>query len=64
MEIRNLSARISNAVSILKTHGVLGTYTRVFEKYLSPIVNKNHVRLARVAVGRKLERILGSPLVR
>jgi hypothetical protein len=64
MEIRNRSSRLSNLGNMLKTHGVVGTFKRIFEKYLGPIVNKNHVRLARIAAGKKLERILGSSKVK
>jgi hypothetical protein len=61
--IRTCSTRFSNFVKLLNTQGIVGITNRVFEMYLSPILNKNHIQLARIAAGKKLETILGAPKV-
>ena len=63
MDIRNRASRLYNLTNIVRTYGFSETFRRVLKKYLGPIIIRDHIRISRIAAGRKLERILGSQKV-
>lgn len=63
LDLMTQTSSLSNLLGILRTHGLAETFRRIIEKYVLPIIKKDHIRISRVAAGRKLVRILGSETV-